>query len=744
MPLPVPQLDDRDFEQLFAEARARIPVHTPEWTNFNDSDPGITIVQLFAFLTDNLLYRSNRIPEANRLKFLELLGLPLRPAAAARGIVVFRNERGPLDPPLPIPAGTELRAGKVPFRTRTDVDLLPVTSAVFIKQPQTELDPAAEAKFRLLYEPFLETDADQLQFYKSVAIENPVTGRPNPVIDLADTTSTIDRSAWIALIAPQNTDLNAVRAALANRTLTLGIAPAADSPGRTLSPLTTESFKVDDPGLVFEIASPEVDPATGAAVGAGRTLRLPVEYAENVLDAPGVVHVTLPAADQLLTWDFDPGEEGTGEYPPLVEDKDVAKRVVTWLRVRYVPPAPGTKPTRARASQDFRLSWIGVNAARVIQAVPVVRESLGTATGAPEQRYTLANTPVLKSHGAVPVVEVQTESGGWEPWNEVDDLRASGPDAKDFTLDPEAGLITFGSGLNGLRPPPGRAIRATYEYGGGPQGSVPILAISKSPALPGWAKLENPIPTWGADAGESVAEGERNIPRHLRHRDRLVTTEDFKDITKRTPGVDMGRVEVLPLFRPGCPDDEEAAGAVTVMVIPKSDPVQPEAPVPDRQFLAAVCEWLDPRRLVTTELHVRGPKYVRVIVSVGIVPMPGQHSEKVERAVKAAVTAYLSPLHGGTSGDGWPLQSEVRVQDLEAVATRVDGVRYVDSVRMATIGADGTVATDVTRLVLSGLELPWATVFVTTGPAEDPAGLLGLSGGARPTQVPVPVVDPTC
>ena len=47
MPLTVPNLDDRNFEQLVAETRARIPVHTPEWTNLNDSDPGITLVQLF-------------------------------------------------------------------------------------------------------------------------------------------------------------------------------------------------------------------------------------------------------------------------------------------------------------------------------------------------------------------------------------------------------------------------------------------------------------------------------------------------------------------------------------------------------------------------------------------------------------------------------------------------------------------------------------------------------------------------
>ena len=70
MPLQVPQLDDRTYQQIVDEVVARIPAHTPEWNNFNHSDPGITLVQLFAYMMENLLYRSNRIPEANRLKFI--------------------------------------------------------------------------------------------------------------------------------------------------------------------------------------------------------------------------------------------------------------------------------------------------------------------------------------------------------------------------------------------------------------------------------------------------------------------------------------------------------------------------------------------------------------------------------------------------------------------------------------------------------------------------------------------------
>ena len=77
-----PVLDARTYQDLVDEALARIPIHNPEWTNFNESDPGVTLLELFAFLTDSLLYRANQIPERNRLAFLSLLGIPLKAATA--------------------------------------------------------------------------------------------------------------------------------------------------------------------------------------------------------------------------------------------------------------------------------------------------------------------------------------------------------------------------------------------------------------------------------------------------------------------------------------------------------------------------------------------------------------------------------------------------------------------------------------------------------------------------------------
>jgi hypothetical protein len=272
-----------------------------------------------------------------------------------------------------------------------------------------------------------------------------------------------------------------------------------------------------------------------------------------------------------------------------------------------------------------------------------------------------------------------------------------------------------------------------------------------------------------------VADGERNITRHLRHRDRAVTAADFRDLTLRTPGVDIGRVEVLPLFNPmGFSSDapaQEWPGFVTLLVIPRYDAEQPDAPRPDRLFLRAVCEWLEPRRLITAEIHVAGPLYLPLYVSVGIVTMPGFLRNQVVAEVRAALSSYLSALHGGQPveagagpgedcldeigladpcpqlrGVGWPLGVEVRRQDLEAVATRVRGVRYVVGLRLGAIAADGTSLADIERVPIVGLQLPrLAGISVGEGAPEELAALIAQAPAlAPPTQVPVPVLPKKC
>ena len=101
-----------------------------------------------------------------------------------------------------------------------------------------------------------------------------------------------------------------------------------------------------------------------------------------------------------------------------------------------------------------------------------------------------------------------------------------------------------------------------------------------------------------------------------------MTATDFQELALATPGANLGRAECLPRFHPHS-KNTAAAGVVSVVVWPQNDPAHPNAPVPDRTTLRTVCEWLDARRLVTTELFVIPPTYRQIAVGVSLEVKPG-------------------------------------------------------------------------------------------------------------------------
>ncbi|MFE9751339.1 putative baseplate assembly protein [Saccharothrix saharensis] len=105
--LPTPNLDDRRFQDLVDEAKRRVQQHCPEWTDHNVSDPGVTLIEAFAHMTDELLYRLNRVPDLHYLRFLDLIGVTLFPPTAARGDVTFWLS-APRDVPVVVPAGAQV------------------------------------------------------------------------------------------------------------------------------------------------------------------------------------------------------------------------------------------------------------------------------------------------------------------------------------------------------------------------------------------------------------------------------------------------------------------------------------------------------------------------------------------------------------------------------------------------------------------------------------------------------------
>jgi predicted phage baseplate assembly protein len=128
----LPAIDDRRFDDIVAEARTRIARYTPEWTDFNDNDPGLALVQVFAWLTEMLIYRLGKVPELNYLKFLELLGIELNAAEPARTEITFPVLATFPDPTVIVPRQAQVSAespgGGAPIIFETERSLVALKS----------------------------------------------------------------------------------------------------------------------------------------------------------------------------------------------------------------------------------------------------------------------------------------------------------------------------------------------------------------------------------------------------------------------------------------------------------------------------------------------------------------------------------------------------------------------------------------------------------------------------------------
>jgi hypothetical protein len=747
MPILPPSLDDRSFDDLVAEALARIPAHTPEWTSPQPGDPGRTLVELFAWLVDTLLYRANLIPERQRLAFLRLLGAQMRPAAAARGLVALRlDDEDPAD--LALAPLAHLK-GPVGFETLSEVSVLPVTGEAWIKRRLTEEQGrdlgAILAGLREVY----RLSRNGVGYVATPVF--PAGAADSAGIDLVR--DTVDRCLWIALLAPKDTAVPAVSEVLGGgsdnrqRLLSVGVAPVLRVP--ELTERIGERARIRH---VWEIS-------TGRVLD-GEPEYLPLDVVADTaasLSRRGVVRLALPGKGDLGAPQNDVRRDldaGVGRNrPPRIDDPLRAARIVAWLRLR---------PTERL--EQLALSWIGVNAVEIDQRRTVTGQVIGHGDGSADQVFALPDRSVERETF---VLQVEEPGQGYAVWRPTDDLATSGRDDGAYELDGEAGTMRFGDGVRGRMPGAGMRVRvARMRAGGGRAGNLPAGTLAEIEArdLDGnrvvrKLKVLQALPTDGGADAETLAEAERRIPALLRHRERAVTGEDFRRLAAETPGVSLGRVEILPRFKPQ-QRRGDVPGVVSVMVLPEKALPQPPSPRPDRPLIEAVHAWLDARRPLTCELYVIGCEYVPLALGVGIAVRDGFGHDQVINQVREALRRYLWALPpGGPDNGGWPLGRGVGDRELEVAVARVPGVGAVAGVNLFRREKVQDMerwnllarprAQDPVSLPLTAWQLPEllgiAVVIGDAAPIDlRPGGGVSAVDDAVGDEIPIPVVPEVC
>ncbi len=733
MPVPIPNLDDRSFADLGAEAVARIPAHSPEYTNPQPGDPGRTLIDLFAWLTDTLLYRVNLIPERQRLAFLRLLGVGMNPAVAARALLSINFDAPDNISPQLLPALTPVK-GPVPFETLSELVVLPVTAETYYKRQLTSDEQKSMAPKIAELSRLYPVTQGALPY-----VTTPIFAGSKAEADGFDLVqASVDQALWFALLAakPDPGILDGVTTTLGKSSsggaqiLSIGISPQVgmiewdDAVGENppipyIWELSTAN--PSDPNGVSYIPLTVVDDTTGG------------------LRTNGIIRLSLPGKQSFFAPSNDVRTDvdaGTGPKPPRLDDPTRSARLIAWLRLR---------PTSN--IESLPLSWAGINAVEIDQRLTARGTVVGQSNGQPDQNISLPNGNIEPSTFQL---QIEEAGRGFLAWTLIDDLAVAGPQDSVYELDPEAGTLVFGDGVRGRVPPLGARVRvALMRIGGGLAGNVPAGTLTQpQPTLPPVAKLKawQPQDATGGDDAETLAEAEKRIPALFRHRDRAVTADDYKQIALTTPGALVGRAEVLPGFKP-LERRSSVPGVVSVMVLPTRD--TPEAPYPrvDRPFIETIYTNLSARIPLGTELYVIGCEYIPVAIAVGIDNPSG--NESVNTAVKLALQNFLFSLApGGMQGAGWPLGRSVRQRELEVVVSRVDGVDGVDGLNLFQPAADGSWtlvsnAGDNAEIILQAWQLP-ELIGVIVADGDAPTEFQPTTPTGAQDGLAIPVVPEVC
>jgi len=615
MPLTAPKLDDRRFADIVAEAKTLIPRYAPEWTNFNESDPGITLVELFAWMTEILVYRLNQVPDRNYVKFLQLIGIELSPASPAKAELTFSLSRDDLSSVI-VPLGTQVGAASSsgqPIIFETDEALIAIGAKLVAVQTYDGFGYTSQTKKNAV--------AGQW-FY-------PFGVKPKPGNALL-----LGFSSPVPLPTAQiNLAFSLFQDGLTPPIMKCGtsIPPPANLIWEYWSGAQWQGINIDnDDTRAFSQAGHVLFPGPGTAAVVGQVGNVP---------------------DNLF-WIRARVDSASYEMPPQISAIRT-NTISATQAITFTDEVLGT--SNGLPNQSFQVA----NTPVMVLDTPVQASSSGVKVSITSVRLEI------------------DEGNGFLVWQEVEDFFSSGPNDRVFTIDRNTGVITTGSGehgqipvINQLNSAP-NVIARTYRAGGGGQGNVAADSVNQlQTSVPSVDTVTNFDPATGGTDEESVADAKLRATSALQSKDRAVTPDDFTYLATQAPGANVKRADALALYHPDFPNGP-IPGVVTVIVVPNSpDP----APTPNQTTLKAVCAYLDSHRLLTSEVYVVGPVYRKIKIQVQLVVNPSFDLATVKNQVQENLTAFFDPLIGGTGKTGWPFGGTVYYSNVYRVIIETDGV----------------------------------------------------------------------
>jgi hypothetical protein len=736
MSISLLNLDDRRWSDLVEEGRALIPFYSPDWTDHNIHDPGVTFVELFAWLAEMDIYQLNRIPESHLRKFLALVGVtPESPRPSQTVLSITTNGAAP----VLLPATLEFE-GKDPFgrpaRFRILNDLAVIRTGLQAIQRRDRrgfhdltgrrrrgeiveifgADPQIGDEFYLGFDNAFSEDVALSLFFTVSDLLESADSRASLVAEMkmrAEICRTPNTPPACDPKGPQGgKEETTSRPPLPLAHHSVRLIWEFLASGNSWEPLQIERGDVNDETRALTLngrvsikpSAPMAQAQLGQAPQSLYYLR--VRIAAGGYDAPPALHrldVNASLAEQAtpdsvnaLSWVIA-GDATVEGRPPIAGQNTRFQFQLNGRgeisRLTFV---------EAREAPEFRALEFVSNAAGAPGRFSFEAVSLGQGDGRPNLRLRLPEKPVLRSG-----LRLYTfEEGRWRNWELQDDFDASRRNDAHFLLDATEGLIILGDGERGRVAPAGALIIASYDATRAEAGNLlanQITGLADTPhnrailRLPQGAsgdaqfeaftkkliKTGNPSPAKGGTAAETLAHAIGRAIESVEKTLRAVTLGDYEALALQTPGARLARAEARANLHPSFPG-LNAPGVITALVLPYL-PVDRPAPSPG--LLRLVTDYLSRRRVIGTRVVVVGPRYLEIIARAKVVACSGVNKADLQQRVADSLNRFFHPLTGGPAGKGWPFGRDVFRSEVLQVIDETAGVDHALSLEL--IAGDG-------------------------------------------------------
>jgi hypothetical protein len=690
--IKLPNYDDQTFEDIMEMARRRIPVLYPQWTDLNEHDPGITLLELFAWLKEMEQYYLNRITTAGYESMLRLLGITVREPVPAKTRIVFTD----VEDKSVLPRGMRFKAAEdTVFECPDSISL----GNSKIKSVLIESNDGFKDVYNAIREPGI---------YCHAFGEKPVEGLSALYIGFDDSQS--DKRLDVSLYFYLDDTFPVKRNPFG---------PDGDLPREILWEYGAE----DDGRLIFKPVK-LISDKTYALSLSGDII---AEMGEDV--CPISIGKSTKRYNWLRARLVRRGCEENPRIAGIYEDTAVLEQRRTFCETIEYTISPNC--TQYTLKLD---NWLGLNGGQLVfirdasgwlihndidteiegehgkstiilklENLPgkladdgranirvlcyenaISSQMLYSSNGLPCQSFPFSFEENLLTEDLKVMVCEETDDGQmrWLDWNYISRLSHAGPYDRFFTYNRKNGKIIFGDNEQGAVPPAGKnniiissCVTTRGSAGNIPQNSMQTIEYGGTEFKP-----YNPFHASGGSDGEEIMEAVERVRASMNKCVKAVTAADYEELAANTPGLRVMWVHAIPFYDPDSriADAKQCPAVVTIVAVPFSETL---LPVPDQQFLQKIRRYLEDYRLVTTQIKVIGPKYIKISIYAEVVLENG-YEESISSEIKRTLEKHFSIQKDAHPGSKPKFGEPVRESVLVMKIGEVQGVSRVKRVML--------------------------------------------------------------